>query len=126
MDGEKTKLPLRGALPSPGDPPVVFFCSPPYILRIDVLGEAGRHRPVCAAQDDHARIAHEVQRVARWQAGSRVVLAHQEEEEEEFAGGRRGCCIPLGPWRSRPRYARPARRNKQRVNFAESPFYELR
>ena len=72
-------LALRVSLPSPGRSSVVFFGGPPYLLRIDVLGEAGRHRPVRAAQDDHARIAQQVQRVARGQARGFAVWAHQEE-----------------------------------------------
>src|SRR5215213_5831252 len=92
--------PLRGSPFPRRSLSVVFFCRPPYLLRIDLLGEAGRHRPVRAAQDDHARISQQVQRVARWQAGGRVVLVHQQE----LAG--RGGCTPIGPWRSRPRYAR--------------------
>jgi hypothetical protein len=36
---------------------MVFFGSPPYLLRIVVLGEADHHRPVCPAHDDHAGIA---------------------------------------------------------------------
>src|SRR5215217_3371164 len=27
----------------------VFFGRPPYLFRIDVIGEAGHHRPVCTA-----------------------------------------------------------------------------
>jgi hypothetical protein len=83
---------LRASFTFPGGRPVVFFCSPPYLLRIDVLGEAGRHRPVRAAQHDHARIAQQVERVTRWQARGCAVWAHQEEED--FAGRRRrGGCI---------------------------------
>jgi len=36
---------------------VIFFGGPPYLLWIDVVGEAGHHRPVFTAQDDEARIA---------------------------------------------------------------------
>jgi hypothetical protein len=70
---------------------VIFFCSSPDFLRVDVLGEAGRHRPVRAAQDDYARIAQQVKRVTRWQARGCAVSAHQDEEEE--IAGRRGGCI---------------------------------
>jgi hypothetical protein len=86
MDGQRRRGPAsRISLPFPDGPSVVFFCRPPYLLRIDVLGEAGRHRPVRAAQHDYPRIAHEVQRVGRGQARGFAVSAHQEEEE--FAGG---------------------------------------
>ena len=90
---------LRVPSPSPGGPPVVFFRGPSDLLRVDVPGEAGRHRPVFAAQRDHARVAQQIQRVARRQAPARVVLAHQEEGCEER---RRDGCIPVGPYGSRP------------------------
>jgi hypothetical protein len=70
----------------------VFFCSPPYLFWIDVIGEAGYHRPIRPAQHDHARIVQQVERVTRWQARGCAVWAHQEEED--FAGHRRrGGCI---------------------------------
>jgi hypothetical protein len=37
----KAKPYLKGLSPFPGSSSVVFFGSPPYLLRIDVLGEAG-------------------------------------------------------------------------------------
>src|SRR5215212_12199920 len=111
--------PLRGSPFPRRSLSVVFFCRPPYLLRIDVLGEAGRHRPVRAAQDDHARIAQQVQRVARGQVGGRVVLAHQEEKK--FAARRRrGGCILIGPWRSRPRYAPVRLRGRSRMWTSEN------
>ena len=59
---------LRVPSPFPGAPPVVFFRGPSNLLRVDVPAEAGRHTPVFAEQRDHARVAQQVQRVARGQA----------------------------------------------------------
>ncbi len=39
---------------------VIFLGGLPYLLRIDVVGEAGHHRPVFTAQHDHARITNQV------------------------------------------------------------------
>jgi len=45
----------------------------PYLFRIGEACEASRDRPVGAEQGDDARIADQVQTIARWQAGSDVV-----------------------------------------------------
>ena len=39
---------------------MVFLGRLTYLLRIDVVGEAGHHRPVFTAQHDHARITKQV------------------------------------------------------------------
>ncbi len=46
---------------------MVFFGGPPYLFRSGVVGKAGHDRAVLAAQNHHARIADEVQAVARRQ-----------------------------------------------------------
>ena len=47
-----------------GGPLVGFLGGPPYLLRVDVAGEARHDPPVRAAQDDDARVAYEVEAVA--------------------------------------------------------------
>jgi hypothetical protein len=51
----------------------VFFGGPPYLLWIDEGREAGHELLTGRAQDDDTRIADEVQMVACWQPGSKVV-----------------------------------------------------
>jgi hypothetical protein len=46
---------------------VVFLGSPPYFLRVGEEGEASRDGPVGAYKSDDARIAEQVQTIARWQ-----------------------------------------------------------
>jgi hypothetical protein len=53
------------AVPTLAPEALVFCGGPPYLLRIDVVGEAGHHRPVFMDQGDHARIAHQIEPVAR-------------------------------------------------------------
>ena len=55
---------------------VVFLSSPPYLLRVDVVGEARHDPPVGPTQDDDARIFHEVETVAGWQPRVFLVVAH--------------------------------------------------
>jgi hypothetical protein len=52
---------------------VVFFGGLPYLLWIGEGSEAGHDRIVGTAQDDDTRIAEQVQMVALWQAGRKVV-----------------------------------------------------
>ena len=51
----------------------VFFGGLPYLLLIGEGGEAAHDRLVGTAQHDDARIAEQVQMVALWQAGSKVL-----------------------------------------------------
>ena len=53
---------------------MVFFGSLPYLLWIRERSEAGHDCLIGTAQDDDTRIAEQVQMVALWQAGSRVVV----------------------------------------------------
>jgi len=69
---------LLGASVDGGAAPVfraVFFGGSPYFLGVDVSSKAGHHLTLSAEHDD-ARIAYQVERVAREQLGEVIVVKH--------------------------------------------------
>jgi hypothetical protein len=52
----------------------IFLGGTPYLLGVDVSGEAGHYPLARSAEHDHARIARQVEGVAGWQIGGVFVV----------------------------------------------------